>query len=140
MDNGNGTGIGLAASLIMLVLIALLFVGSILVARSFERHRKSVSAQNTKPFTWGYFFAISHMAVGIVLGLVLMFGMIVPPRTVTFESGVLPLLLMWSWVAIGYFTVKEKRWAWITLTLLSANVILWIINFTYGGRRESQYK
>jgi hypothetical protein len=99
-----------------------------------------VSAQNTKPFTWGYFFAISHMAVGIVLGLILMFDMIVPPRTVTFESGFLPLLLMWSWVAVGYFTVKEKRWAWITLTFLSVNVILWIINFTYGSRRESQYK
>jgi hypothetical protein len=39
----------------------------------------------------------------------------------------------------GWFILKRRWWAWIVGTILSLNILLWIINGIYGAKRRDDF-
>lgn len=79
-----------------------------------------------KPFRWGYYFSIMSLVRGVGLGLLLQLGI-----AATLICGGLYAVLAW-------FFAQRRRWAWVTLTLLSFSPIAWLINFVYLRKRWAE--
>lgn len=76
-----------------------------------------------RPFRWGYYFSIQSFIGGIALGFNL-------------KSGIIAVLVCGAiYGVLAWFFARRDHWAWITLTILSCNLVAWIINFIYLRRR-----
>ena len=77
-----------------------------------------------RPFTWGYYFSILYFIVGLCVGVKV--GI-----TAVIICGAIHGVLAW-------FFAQRHHWAWITVTILSGNPVVWIINFIYLRKRWSE--
>ena len=77
-------------------------------------------------YRWGYYFSIMSLIAGLVIGLFLEAGAIG-----VIVCGLVYLLLAW-------FFAQRQHWAWVALTILSFNPIVWIINAIYFRRRWAE--
>jgi hypothetical protein len=52
-------------------------------------------------------------------------------------------LALTMWLALsavsGWFIIQRKRWAWVGGTILSFNILVWIINYIYGRNRWGEF-
>jgi hypothetical protein len=79
-----------------------------------------------RPFRWGYYFSIQSLIGGIALGILL-------------ESGILVMIACGAiYAGLAWFFAQRRHWAWITLTILSFNPVVWLINFIYLRRRWAE--
>jgi NADPH:quinone reductase-like Zn-dependent oxidoreductase len=99
--------------LVSIVPIAL----AIVLNRRFRRRHP-----DRKPYRWGYYFSIVSAVAGLVLGTIL--------------ESVLVCGLIYA--VLACFFALRHRWAWLALTVLSFNPIVWIINGIYLRKRWAE--
>jgi hypothetical protein len=110
-----------------------LIVGPILLAFYFERKRKKTAPTETKPYAWGYYFAIGHFFIGLICAPAVLFG-----QTPIDTNLAIGIAVMVCWIILSYFVFQRRFWACIVLTILSANPILWVINTVYFINRKAE--
>jgi NADPH:quinone reductase-like Zn-dependent oxidoreductase len=110
------------------VLMALAFIAFVMgvpLAGALAIHRR-YPPSGRRPFRWGYYFSIQSLIGGIFLGVLV-------------DSGILAVIASGTlYAGLAWFFAQRRHWAWITLTLLSVNPIVWIINFIYLRRRWAE--
>jgi NADPH:quinone reductase-like Zn-dependent oxidoreductase len=79
-----------------------------------------------RPYRWGYYFSILSFIVAVGVAFMLDAGI-----TAVIVCGIVFAILAW-------FFAERRRWAWITLTILSFNPIAWIINSIYLWKRWAE--
>jgi NADPH:quinone reductase-like Zn-dependent oxidoreductase len=99
------------------VLIVPIVAAFVLNRRFKQRH------PGARGFRWGYYFSIMSFVGGLVLGLFMECG----------ATGVIVCGLIYA--VLGWFFAQRQPWAWIGLTVLSFNPIVWIINAIYLRKR-----
>jgi hypothetical protein len=77
-------------------------------------------------YRWGYYFSIVSVAGGLLLGTFLGFG----------ATGMILCGLLYGLLALSF--ARRCHWAWIALTILSFNPVVWIINAIYLWKRWSE--
>jgi NADPH:quinone reductase-like Zn-dependent oxidoreductase len=112
----------MAPFVIPLVLL-IVFVGLPIAAAIALNRRFQSRHPGAKPFRWGYCFSIQACMLGILLGVVLEFGVLT-----AIVVGLVYTLLAWSFA-------RRRRWAWITLTIVTFNPLVWIVNAIYLWKR-----
>jgi len=79
-----------------------------------------------RPYRWGYYFSIEAALAGIGLGILL-------------EPGVLGVALCGLiYAVLAWFFARRQRWAWLVLTVLSLNPLVWVINLVYLSKRWAE--
>ncbi len=112
--------------LIVLLAVIVIVIG-IPVATALRLNRRFQQRNPGKrPFRWGYYFGIYSFIGGLFLGVKLESGI-----TAVIICGAIHGVLAW-------FFAQRHHWAWITLTILSFNPVVWIINFIYLRKRWSE--
>ena len=96
-------------------------VAALALNRRFQRRNPG-----KKPYRWGYYFSIMSIIGGLGLGLMLEFGV-----SAVIICGAIYAVLAW-------FFAQRHYWAWITLTIVSFNPIVWIINSIYLWKRWTE--
>ena len=91
----------------------------IFAAVAFNRRFKQRNP-GKRGYKWGYYFSMLAFVAGLILGLFLEWG----------ATGVIVCGLLYA--VLAWFFAKRQHWAWITLTVLSFNPIVWIINAIYN--------
>ncbi len=117
---GDTTGPGL----IILALVAFVLVVPIVAALALNR-RFQRGNPGKRPYRWGYYFSIQALIAGIVLGMM-------------FESVSAVIVGGTIYAVLAWFFAQRRRWAWITLTILSFNPVAWIINSIYLWKRRAE--
>jgi len=79
-----------------------------------------------RPFRWGYYFCVQSVIGGIVLGFMLESGI-----GAVIACGVVYAVLAW-------FFAQRQRWAWVALTFVSLNPVVWTINGIYLRKRWAE--
>lgn len=115
--------VAIAIGLIGVPLAVLLL--PIVIAISLNRRFRQRHPQN-RSYRWGYYFSITSLIAGLLLGSFLDFG-----TTGVILTGLLYAILAW-------FFARRHHWAWIALTILSFNPIAWVINAIYLWKRWSE--
>lgn len=102
--------------------VAVLFGGPIVAALALNRRFRR-NHLGKRPYRWGYWFAIVMLLRTVVLGML-------------FEIG-LP-----AWIAcvavsgvLSWFFARRRRWAWVALTILSLNPVVWVLQGIYLRKR-----
>ena len=120
------------------VLVAV--VASICIASSLEKSLKT-RLPATRPYMWGFYTGCMGVACA-PLAVVAALGMAVAGINGRWETFGLFLALT-AWLALstvsGWFIIKRKRWAWLLGTILSGNILVWIINYIYGRNRWGEF-
>jgi len=113
-------GVRIACELIALIIGVTIvpIVAAFVLNRRFQRRNPG-----KKPYRWGYYFSIMSIIGGLGLGLMLEFGV-----SAVIICGAIYAVLAW-------FFAQRHYWAWITLTIVSFNPIVWIINSIYLWKR-----
>jgi hypothetical protein len=127
-DPATNAGVPINSNLIALTLLTVLVgvpVVPVVLALALNRRlRQRYPGQ--KPFRWGYYFSIMSLVRGVGLGLLL-------------QSGIAAMLICGGLYAVlAWFFAQRRRWAWVTLTLLSFSPIAWLINFVYLRKRWAE--
>jgi NADPH:quinone reductase-like Zn-dependent oxidoreductase len=79
-----------------------------------------------RPYRWGYFFAVFSFVAGIGFGLML-------------ESGFVAAIVCAAvYAVLAWLFALRHHGAWIALTILSFNPIVWIINLIYLRKRWAE--
>ena len=110
----------IAAELIALIIgvTILPILAALALNRRFQRRNPG-----KKPYRWGYYFSIMSIIGGLGLGLIL-------------ESGISAMIICGAiYAVLAWFFAERHYWAWITLTIVSFNPIVWIINSIYLWKR-----
>lgn len=116
---GGGAGLG---DVLLFGTIAALVVGPVVAALALHRRFRR-RHPGKRPYRWGYYFAVQAIVCGTALGVVL-------------ESGVGILLACAAvYGVLAWFFARRRRWAWVALTLLSFNPVVWLVNGVYLGKR-----
>ncbi|HEY3663339.1 MAG TPA: zinc-binding dehydrogenase [Chthoniobacterales bacterium] len=79
-----------------------------------------------RPYRWGYYFSILAVIDGLVLGYILEAGL-----------GVFVICALLYGV-LAWFFAQRRHWAWIALTLLSFNPVIWVVNLVYLWKRWTE--
>ncbi|MEP6809301.1 MAG: NAD(P)-dependent alcohol dehydrogenase [Chthoniobacterales bacterium] len=113
--------VALALTVLPLALLIGPVVAALILNRKFQRQHPA-----KRGYRWGYYFSIMSIIDGIGLGFFL-------------ESGFLGVVLCGIvYAALAWFFGQRQRWAWIALTILSLNPVLWLINLFYLWRRWTE--
>ena len=75
-----------------------------------------------KPYRWGYYFSIVSVVAGLALGVIV--------------DSVIVCAILYGVLALCF--ALRQRWAWLLLTILSFNPIVWIINAIYLRKRWAE--
>ena len=118
--SANASGGGAVAFALVgtpiLVVVAPILLAVALNRRFRRRHPDS------RPYRWGYYFSIVSVVGGLLLGVIL--------------ESVLVCVLVYA--VLACFFALRHRWAWLALTILSFNPIVWIINGLYLRKRWAE--
>ena len=123
-SSGSTIGPDLIASELIGLIIGVTIVpivAAFALNRRFQRRNPG-----KKPYRWGYYFSIMSIIGGLGLGLMLEFGV-----SAVIVCGAIYAVLAW-------FFAQRHYWAWITLTIVSFNPIVWIINSIYLWKRWTE--
>jgi TPR repeat protein len=56
-----------------------------------------------------------------------------------FGSSLVYSVWLAAYALCGWFIIQRKRWAWVLGTVLSFNILVWIINYIYGRNRWGEF-
>src|ERR1035437_1896021 len=115
-------------------------VPSICIASSLEKRLKA-RPPATRPYQWGFYTGCMGVACG-PLAVLTTLGMAVAGINGRWETfGLFLALTMWLALSAvsGWFIIQRKRWAWVLGTILSCNILVWIINYIYGRNRWGEF-
>jgi NADPH:quinone reductase-like Zn-dependent oxidoreductase len=104
--------------------VALFVLAPVVLALALNR-RFQRRNPGKRPYRWGYYFGLQSFLAGLALGLALESGAAVVACAVVYG------VLAWSFA-------RRRRWAWVTLTLLTFNPVAWIVNLVYLRRRWAE--
>jgi hypothetical protein len=111
-------------------------VASICVASSLEERQKS-RLPATRPYRWGFYNGCMGVACAplALLFLVAMVASAMAGKGEAFGSSLVYSVWLTACALCGWFIIERKRWAWVVGTVLSFNILVWIINCIYGRNR-----
>lgn len=117
--------------IVIIAILIALFVAPLWGAFALDKrlHRRH---PNFKPFVWGYYNALGCFIVPIY-GLGAIAGQN-PSMEPSSKWQVLCVLLV-IFAPLGLLAIKRNRWAFVVLTTLSINPILWLVNGIYLKNR-----
>lgn len=96
-------------------------VAALLLDRGIRRRHPA-----RRPFRWGYYFGILSIVGGLALGAVL-------------ESGPVAVIACGAlYGSLAWLFARRRHAAWIALTILSFNPIVWVVNFFYLRKRWAE--
>lgn len=105
-----------------IAVVAVLVFGPVVAALALNRRFRR-NHPGKRPYRWGYYFAIAMLLRTAVLGVLLEIGL---PAWIVGVGAT---------VALSWFFARRRRWAWVALTILSLNPILWILQGVYLRKR-----
>jgi TPR repeat protein len=115
-------------------------VASICVASSLEERLKS-RLPATRPYRWGFYNGCMGVACAplALLFLVAMVASAMAGKGEVFGSSLVYSVWLAACALCGWFIIQRKRWAWGLGTVLSFNILVWIINYIYGRNRWGEF-
>lgn len=93
------------------------------------------------PFTWGYFLGLCRLCCGVFALVILVLTPFVSHDQ--HEKGqalVGCLIIIAAWGLPGLFVIKRRAWAWVLLTVVSFNPVLWVANHRFGRNRWPEWR
>lgn len=109
---------------------------------SFMQNGLKQRCPEARSFRWGFYNGLLAIFGGAGWSLVCFVASVL----LAFRgnvSGTMEAFLLSVYFAIfacsGYFVVKRQRWAWVAMTLLSLNPIIWLVNGEYGQNRWDEF-
>lgn len=79
-----------------------------------------------RPYRWGYWYSLWFVYQGLGVGIKL-------------EAGIIGILTAVGIHAIlAWFFARRRKWAWVAVTIISCNPLVWIINFLYLRKRWNE--
>jgi hypothetical protein len=103
----------LTGYVVLIVLLPMLAVGSSMVISNKLQRDLQFRQPNARPYQWGYFIGCMCF---------------------WFAPATLGLSALCGWAII-----KRRRWAWITVTILTLNPLGWFINGIYASHRWREF-
>lgn len=112
---------------VLVVLATSLFLVGVPIVAAFGLHRYLQKRHpRRRPYRWGYYFSVQSFVFAMVLALL-------------FDGGAIAMLLSSvGYGVLAWFFAQRKRWAWVALTFISFNPIVWIVNFIYLRKRWAE--
>ena len=115
-------------------------VASICIASSLEERLKA-RLPATRPYRWGFYNGCMGSGLRSACGGDCTWNGGGRPK---WQGGGFRLLLRLYSLACGatvcgWFIIQRKRWAWVLGTVLSCNILVWIINYIYGRNRWGEF-
>ena len=126
--------------LLLYLYVFVAVVASICIASSLEERLKA-RLPATRPYRWGFYSGSSGVACG-PLAVVTAIAMLVSGMDAKWETfgSCLAYTVWFAVLAVcGWFIIQRKRWAWVLGTVLSCNILVWIINYIYGRNRWGEF-
>ncbi len=118
---GSTLGPALRILALFVIVLGVPIAGALPLNRRFQQRNPG-----KRPYRWGYYFSILSFIAGLTLGYLVEAGF-----AVVLICGVIYAVLAW-------FFAARRHWAWIALTLLSFNPLIWIINLIYLWKRWAE--
>ena len=94
-----------------------------------------------RPFRWGYYYGCMGLAC-TPFTLLFLFALIVAANASQWERvGEMIVYTVYCGIqsVCGWFIIKRRWWAWVLSTILSFNILVWIINWMYGRKRKNDF-
>lgn len=124
----------LLATVLSFVLIFFFLWVEILIARHLEKGQ-TPNPPVELPYTWEYFWGIQGFVFAFLAVLGSFVNREIDKSTALLES----IATVFGWGVPGYFVIQRRSWAWVTLTILSLNLVVWGINYFYGKNRWNEF-
>ena len=115
---------------LFLVLGLLLAIASALIID----HRFRMQNPSRQPYRWGFYCGAQF----VVLSLVFIYAGTFVENDFVSVLFIIPLSIVVG--GIGVLTILRRRWAFITLTVLTLNPVIWIVNRAYIWKRLGEFK
>lgn len=112
------------------VFMAVIMVVSICLAIYMNR-RLQRNEPNVKSYIWGYYIGWNGVILGFILALLLI-------ASNTPNKGF--LIFIFFLIYSHIYILLRRKWAWILGTILTLNLIIWLINFKYVMNRWNEFK
>jgi S1-C subfamily serine protease len=112
---------------------------SICLAQVLEKRLKARFPE-TLPYRWGYYFGCANLACAPFAFLFACFAVIfaLSEKPELFGQFSVYAAYLGLLAICGWFIIKRRWWAWVCGTILSFNLVLWIINSIYGRKRRKE--
>ena len=88
-----------------------------------------------KSYVWGYFTGVVTIVWGIILFIVYLSLLFLNEDIGPINTTLFYLAFLIFYTALGYFVCSKEKWAFIILTILWINPIIWVTNYFYIKRR-----
>jgi uncharacterized membrane protein len=101
-----------------------------------KRRKKS---PGTLPYKWGYYWGVYWICFWSGGFLSIFLFDLTKPWSI--QDKILAVGFVGIGAALaapGYFVVKRRKWAWVVTTILSMNVVCWVVNWLYAKHRWSE--
>lgn len=123
--------------------IGLLLLAACILASVWADNRWRANHPTHKRFRWGFFQAIWAVVGGTGLLLYCVVNLILHiPELSLRIAGIAMVQIIFGLVGLvaGYELLKRKtKRSWIIVTILSLNIVTWLINVVYGSNRWDEF-
>lgn len=119
-------------------LIIVPVVIAVALAFPLESKRRNRSP-GTLPYKWGYYWGVHCICFWFGSFLSIFLFDLTKPWSI--QDKILAVGFVGIGAALaapGYFVVKRRKWAWVVTTILSMNVVCWVVNWLYAKHRWSE--
>ena len=120
----------------LIVLIVLILVHMVIYYIALTMNNKHLLRHpEYKSYVWGYFTGVVTIVWGIVLFIVCLSLLFLNVDIGPINIALFYLGFLIFYTALGYFVCSKEKWAFIILTILWGNPIIWVTNYFYIKRR-----
>ena len=120
----------------LIVLIVLILVHMVIYYIALTMNNKHLLRHpEYKSYVWGYFTGVVTIVWGIILFIVYLSLLFLNVDIGPVNTTLFYLAFLIFYTALGYFVCSKEKWAFIILTILWINPIIWVTNYFYIKRR-----
>ena len=120
----------------LIVLIVLILVHMVIYYIALTMNNKHLLRHpEYKSYVWGYFTGVVTIVWGIILFIVCLSRLFLNVYIGPINTTLFYLAFLIFYTALGYFVCSKEKWAFIILTILWINPIIWVTNYFYIKRR-----
>ena len=120
----------------LIVLIVLILVHMVIYYIALTMNNKHLLRHpEYKSYVWGYFTGVVTIVWGIILFIVCLSLLFLNVDIGPINTTLFYLAFLIFYTALGYFVCSKEKWAFIILTILWINPIIWVTNYFYIKRR-----